>query len=204
MVLQVVYCTRGSGRGGEEGWNKAGIPLTKLFTQGHCPPRWKKPFFFNLAQMHQWVGAHCSPESLAVIYVLFQLGEESGLRGSLNVLLKELPQFSSASKIRFRGSFQALWWMTNTSLAIHRRRIITFWVLEKDKAKLDFPHAVCGPAAASPATRWQPPPGTRKRIYWGLNETGSPEAGGCFCIKDLSLMPVFLFCASEMPYHPAM
>ena len=28
--------------------------------------------------------------------------------------------------------------MTNTSLAIHRWRITTFWVLEKGKAKLDF------------------------------------------------------------------
>ena len=95
----------------------------------------KEPFF-NLAQMHQWVGATCSPVSLAVITVLFQLGEESCLRVSLSLrvfLSKELPQFSSASKYLFRGSSQALWWMTNASLAIHRWRIIlcqeTFWVL---------------------------------------------------------------------------
>ena len=34
--------------------------------------------------------------------------------------------------------------MTNTSLAIHRWRITTFWVLEKGNAKLNYPHAVCG------------------------------------------------------------
>lgn len=50
-----------------------------------------------------------------------------------SVLSKELPQFSSASKHLFRRSFQVLWWKTNPSLAIHRRRIIlcqeTFRVL---------------------------------------------------------------------------
>lgn len=86
-------------------------------------------FFSNLAQMHQWREVNCSPLSLAVITVL---GEESFLRVFLAIPSKELLQFSSASKHPFRGSFQALWWVSNT-LANHRRRIIllqeTFWVL---------------------------------------------------------------------------
>ena len=161
MVVQIFHCTRGPGRGGEEGWNRAGSA-----PRGIVHPGERRLFFFNLAQMHQWVGPHCSPVSLAVIDVLLQLGQESCLRGSLNVLLKELPQFSSASKNHFREAFQALWWMTNTSLAIHRWRITTFWVLEKGKAKLDFTMQF-----VALQLLLLPPDGNLpqvpERIYWG-------------------------------------